>query len=53
MFIIERYMPDATAGQKAQALDDLREYATVIYAIAKRRAEEELGQEARLQPPQF
>lgn len=53
MFIVERYMPDATAEEKAEAIKNLREYAAVVYAIAKRRAEEELEQEALLQPKLF
>ena len=39
--ILNRYMPDATEEEREAARENLREYAVIVVAIAKRLAKEE------------
>ena len=39
--ILNRYMPDAAEEEREAARENLRQYATIVVAIAKRLAREE------------
>ncbi len=46
-FILDRYMPDATAEEREVARENLRAFALVVVGIARRLAQEEREQAIR------